>query len=441
VKRASFAGHVLCGIIVLGLAGPPSAQAVPSFARQTNMACSACHSRFPELTSFGRAFKLNGYTLIGAETVEAADKKDNPALKLLKAPPVSFMLQASHTHLARALEGTENNSVDFPQQLSVFVAGEIAPRLGAFIQVTYDDQAGALGWDNADLRYAASRRPRGKDLTWGLTLNNNPTVQDVWNSTPTWSFPYAASGSAPVPAEATLVEGGLAQKVAGLGGYILWNNLVYGELTFYRSAQQGGTHPPDSTTADVVRGGAPYWRLALQKQQGKHYLQVGAYGLKAQLYPTGTSGDTDRYADIGVDAQYEFARGGDLFSLHSTFIHEKQTLDATFGTDGSENRSLNLRTFKIDGNYYFAERYGVSLACVSVGGDGDAVLYGGISRTGLPDSRGSILEFQYLPWMNTKLSVQYVHYTRFNGSSRNYDGAGRNAGDNNTLYSLFWVAF
>ncbi len=40
-----------------------SAQAVPSFARQTGMACEACHTVWPELTHFGRVFKANGYIL------------------------------------------------------------------------------------------------------------------------------------------------------------------------------------------------------------------------------------------------------------------------------------------------------------------------------------------------------------------------------------------
>ena len=34
----------------------PAAQAVPSFARQTGMACAACHTVFPELTHVGRVF-------------------------------------------------------------------------------------------------------------------------------------------------------------------------------------------------------------------------------------------------------------------------------------------------------------------------------------------------------------------------------------------------
>jgi hypothetical protein len=57
------------------------------------------------------------------------------------------------------------------------------------------------------------------------------------------------------------------------------------------------------------------------------------------------------------------------------------------------------------------------------------------------DSRGYIAELNYLPWLNTKLQLQYVRYDKFNGLSNNYDGAGRNASDNNTLYMLGWINF
>ena len=61
--------------IVLSLAGvlaatafAPEAAAVPAFARQTGMACTACHAQhFPILNSFGRAFKASGYTMMGAQ--------------------------------------------------------------------------------------------------------------------------------------------------------------------------------------------------------------------------------------------------------------------------------------------------------------------------------------------------------------------------------------
>jgi hypothetical protein len=57
-------------------------------------------------------------------------------------------------------------------------------------------------------------------MVYGTSLNNNPTVNDVWNSTPAWGYPYVASQVAPTPAATTLVEGPLAQQVLGLNPYI-----------------------------------------------------------------------------------------------------------------------------------------------------------------------------------------------------------------------------
>lgn len=45
--------------LLLSAMGVP-ALAVPSFARQTGAQCAACHVSFPELTPFGRSFKLSG---------------------------------------------------------------------------------------------------------------------------------------------------------------------------------------------------------------------------------------------------------------------------------------------------------------------------------------------------------------------------------------------
>ena len=44
-----------------------------------------------------------------------------------------------------------------------------------------------------------------------------------------------------------------------------------------------------------------------------------------------------------------------------------------------------------------------------------------------------------LPKENIQLIAQYTMYNKFNGKSTNYDGSGRNASDNNTLYLMLWV--
>jgi hypothetical protein len=45
------------------------------------------------------------------------------------------------------------------------------------------------------------------------------------------------------------------------------------------------------------------------------------------------------------------------------------------------------------------------------------------------------------PLANLKLGIQYTIYTVYNGGGQNYDGFGRNASDNNTLFLYAWLAF
>ena len=80
-----------------------TAWAVPSYARQTGMACSTCHTVFPELTPFGREFKLNGYVLDNMKQVRGITIDRQETLALNYIPPLSAMLQVSYTHTKAAL--------------------------------------------------------------------------------------------------------------------------------------------------------------------------------------------------------------------------------------------------------------------------------------------------------------------------------------------------
>jgi len=59
----------------------PEASAIPSFARQTGMACSSCHfQKFPVLNAFGRSFKSAGYTMMGAQEKVEGEHLGIPAV-------------------------------------------------------------------------------------------------------------------------------------------------------------------------------------------------------------------------------------------------------------------------------------------------------------------------------------------------------------------------
>lgn len=454
-KKTPYIAAALIGT-VLGLASL-EAQAVPSFARQTGMNCGACHTIFPALTPFGRQFKLNGYTLQGTGTITGGTST-RQTLNIDQIPPFSAMIQASLTHTAKSqpvdttsggIPPAKNNDVLFPDQLSFFFAGEIAPKFGTFMQITYDSQAAKFDWDNTDIRYANHATVASSDLLYGVTFNNNPTVQDVWNSTPAWSFPYASSSVAPTPMAGTLIDGALAQAVTGLTAYGLWNNLVYAEAGAYRSSPTGVSRPLNGAIAsDVIDGVAPYWRIALQKQFADQYLEVGTYGIAAKLYPGNGAAlvsPTDDYRDVALDAQYERPIGDDIVTAHATWIHEHQDLHASYAAGASANPADTLRTFRADASYYRHSRYGATLGYFTTSGSTDTGLYAPAiltgSENGSPDSNGMIAELDYLPYLNTRFSLEYVAYGKFNGAHTNYDGSGRNAKDNNTTYLLGWIAF
>src|SRR5215472_2869908 len=154
-NRATFSARSILGFsaILAALAASGEAQAVPSYARQTGLACEACHTVFPQLTPFGRVFKASGYTLSNTSKVQDIDRIKRYLMSLSDIPPISVMAVASNSTINKAVDANSSKtSTDFPQQLSIFYGGAIADNVGAFIQATYDNQSGSFGIDNTDIR-------------------------------------------------------------------------------------------------------------------------------------------------------------------------------------------------------------------------------------------------------------------------------------------------
>ncbi|GBE08741.1 hypothetical protein BMS3Abin11_01866 [bacterium BMS3Abin11] len=420
-----------------------AALAVPSFARQTGMACGACHTIYPKLTAFGRDFKLSGYTMANTKQIEGTGTDKH--LKINEIPPLSAMLQVGFTHLNKEIPDQQNNNVEFPQALSLYYAGEISPHMGTFLQVTYSQPDDNFSFDMADIRYAKRTTLGSRDMLYGVTLNNAPGMEDAWNTTPAWTFPYTASDTAPGPAASPLVNNFM--NVAGLGGYALWDDHWYGAVTFYRSAPLGQGAP---SSAGSVSNVAPYARFAWQGYfSNRAYLEIGTYALYADflqgMMAAGTAGQYDKYTDLALDATYQLPLNNNrLLSMHAIYIHENQTLDSSFAAGLSSNRNNTLEQFRADANYEFGHDGQITLGYFKTWGDSDPILYRDSteavnnSASGSPNSAAFLAEVDYLPWENTKFSLQYTAYTRFNGGNKNYNGAGRNASDNNTLYLNSW---
>lgn len=436
-------------LATLGMAAfVPAARAVPSYTRQTGLTCAACHTLYPALTPFGRQFKLNGYTMTGLTQVMAKETRQAPGLSLNREMPISAIVQVGLTSLDRAAPGQQNPSSAFPQSLSLYLAGAATPHVGTFIELGYDQDSGKVAVGMVDVRYANHVNWGGTESVYGVTFNNTPTLEDVWNSTPAYGYPFVASASAPTPAAGPFISSmNVASNVLGVGGYSKRGDW-YGDVSFYRSAPQG---QPVGTLDMSISGTAPYLRLAWSRDTAAHSVEFGVFGLRADYRPMGTSPMMDRYTDLGVDGQYQyFAPDGlNILELHGSYIREK----TVWGATTTSNPSDVTHFLSANGSWIYARRYGVILGYFQTVGATDCLLYNGNtdcvgtvvavsgSRTGSPNSRGYTIEFDYLPWQNLKLATQYTLYRKFNGAAGNYDGNGRNAADNNTFYVNVMLSF
>jgi hypothetical protein len=445
MKRARLACTPISGLVLLALivGSSTDALAVPSFSRQTGLKCSVCHSNPPELTAFGRKFKLEGFTLTDKKADTSIEDKD---LKINRYFPISVMLLLSDTGTKTAVPGAQRGNAGFPQALSLFLAGEISPNLGGMVQGTYSHQSDHFTLDNTDIRYAKHTTLGSKDLLYGLSLNNSPTVEDVWNGTPSWGYPWLSPNSAPSPSARPLIVGALAQDVAGIGAYTMWNDHLYADITLYCSEHAGGPQPLTGTDFAInIHGVAPYWRFAWQQTWGLNYLEVGTYGIYVSSVPGGVTGVRDTYADPSVDLQYERPFGVDLLTVHTTYIHEISNLDGTFAALGAAAPSHRLNTFRADATYHLRGRYTFTLAGFSTTGTSDPILFAPAPVTGSllgsPNSAGFIGQAGFWPKQNIELTVAYTGYTKFNGASHNYDGSGRSASANNSVYLALWLNF
>ena len=464
-----FPGFVLFIVFALSslLASDPAA-AIPSFARQTGQPCAACHTAFPELTPFGRRFKLAGYTLQGGDS---------------KFPPVAAMLLPTFSHTSAPYDspllssnpqavlppaGLHANNNAVTQQITGFYGGQVYGNLGAFIQVTGDPVGGGVNLDQSDVRYVDSFKLFDKDAYWGVTVNNAPTVQDVWNTTPAFGWPQATSAVAPAfTPPGTRIEGGWGlPAIFGAGGYVFWNDMLYAELTAYSGVSKSvsealGDQPGE--TPDVSQGVQPYWRLAFEPHWGDHYLMIGTFGMYGQIVPQSAFGfGADTYTDIGFDSQYQY--DGDKFSVtvKLTDIVELQRLSASAANGFASNTNDRLNSFKANASFVWDHTYSLGGGYFNVSGTKDCLVYGGsscatpgVSATSSPNGDGLIGDVAWLPFShgspglyssyNARLGVQYTHYLHLYGGTDNFDGSGlgamHNASGNDTLLLYAWLMF
>ncbi len=440
----------LAAFVAVAAARP--AHAVPSYAAQTGQPCTACHvgAYGPQLTPFGRAFKISGYTLTGGDG-------------LASHIPLSAMVLSSFTNTAQSQPGpaathfSPNNNFAL-DQVSLFLAGRLNDYAGAFVQGTYSGVSGTTHWDNTDIRVTSTvPLPGDASLRLGVSLNNGPTVQDPFNSSFAWGVPYVQSVLAPLPAANPILVS-LIGNTLGATLYGWYDNALYAEVGAYNTmgspmAKLLGDLTYPGTSASAM----PYGRIAYEWDWAGQSAVIGALAMYAELQPGGTPGyGTDKYTDVAIDGTYQLIGDGtNIVTFYSIYTHENRQLNASYALGQASATNGHLDQLRANISYFYNNTYGVTFGVQKTDGSADPLLYGAApvsgSNNGKPNSTAFMTELDWIPFgksdsyaapfLNLKFGIQYTAYTQFNGGVGNYDGYNRSAGANNTLYLFSWLAF
>ncbi len=444
-----------CAMVLLLL--PQAARAVPSFALQTGQPCASCHvgAFGPQLTAFGRNFKISGYTQTGGEGWQAAI-------------PVSVMLLGSYSNTdkgqgAPASEHYGANGNFAMDQIAVFLGGRVTENLGGLVQGSFSGITSNLYLDNSDIRASVPFDVGSTSLRVGLDVNNGPTVQDPFGASFAWGYPYVGSSLVPKPAQQPLLAGALIGNSVGATVYGWYDQSLYVEAGLYntygpRLLGAAGTGYGPGSTANP----APYARVAYEWNWGVQSAYLGGMFLSSNFNPatsqfvaSGANGHNS-YTDYALDGGWQWLGDGThVFSALAVATHEDQKLTGLYNVGGSSRVNSSLNQIRADVSYYYQQTYGATLGWQKTWGPVNALLNPANalsgSANGKPNSNAFSIEADWVPfgksdsyaspWANLKLGASYTLYTQFNGAAKNYDGGGRNASDNNTLYVFAWMLF
>ena len=115
---------------------PEQASAVPAFARQTSMPCTACHfQHFPALNSFGRSFRSGGYTLTGGQGLIEGD---DISLPMMLNASVVTKLRYQKTN-GNTDEGTDYGQIEWPDEAAFLIGGKLAKDAGFLMELGLTD--------------------------------------------------------------------------------------------------------------------------------------------------------------------------------------------------------------------------------------------------------------------------------------------------------------
>ncbi len=354
---------------------PDMSQAIPSFARQVQKSCAACHTIWPNLNQYGRQFKVKAYTDVSPKWKFI--KKDG--LNMLAVFPVSARVFA-YPYFSEDKNDETKDFTDIPHEVELFIGSRLNKNLGFIAEFEWEPKDDV----NAELGHAilASQFPVGADNTLGLVLFRGSTFSaDPFNSLGGRGHSLIYGGSS---RRALTLKRGFEfapfdnNQALVAHGYFLGNRLY---------TAIGAMRGEDTKADDPIDG---YFRVAWDQQ-----IASGSVTLGGAFY-TGSQEDDDSTYDSDVnrfyiDASLETGIEDHLFEVQALYGTGEDTNVGGMGVD------KELDGFYVEGSYFYQRKIGAIAAYNTVDFDNDSK----------DEETIWVIGAKYLPIANMKLAIQY----------------------------------
>ncbi|MEK6673586.1 MAG: hypothetical protein AABY42_08960 [Nitrospirota bacterium] len=353
---------------------PEEAQAVPSYARQIQKPCTACHTIWPNLNQAGRQFKVKAYTDVAPEW--QLIKKDRLDM-LLTYVPVSIRA-ISYPWYSENKSGTKKDYSDIAHEIELFLGSRISENFGFFAEMEWEPKDGT----NAELGPVklAFQYPVGEGNTLGFVLFKGDAVSaDPFNS-------LGGRGRRMIYKRKTsILEQGYDFKMMGdnqalvAHGYFLGNRL-YGAIGAMRGEGLGS-----GAADDPIDG---YFRLAWDQKLPDGAVTFGAaHYTGKQEVSTYKSKVKRTYLDASLEQNFGEDHLIEIQALYGTGDEDN--------VGGSTKKELS--GFYLEADYFFQRKIGAIAAY-------DTVDY---KNHSVDKERTWVIGAKYLPWANVNLTIQY----------------------------------
>jgi hypothetical protein len=374
-KRLLFCFIAAAVLISVGLM-PQESSAVPSFARQFGKPCSACHTMWPRLTATGREFKLTGYTDVDPDY----PRIEQDRLDLLRYAPLSL----SVISLPYTKTSGQDDETNIPDEVALFYAGRITPNIGAFIEPVL-----APDFNFEFAKIAAYRRVAEGKATIGLVGGK----MDAGGVDPYNTIRFTSYHTLNLPAvldeehgrdSGDLFQFGSTENVGIIGNAKFFRNMIYAAAGIFRGHES--SDPWDF-----------YGRLAFEYPVTYYAFLEGGFVIYdgKERYNAGSGNEYEsNVSRFGVDASLQIENGPHIFDIIGLYMKGKdEDIDGP-GIDVESDGWYGEIT------YFYNRTYGATFAYDYMNSDEDHSL----------NKEGPVFNITYVPWLNTKLALEYSHF-------------------------------